>query len=435
MFKTKLKLGQIKTPDCNCDKSVSSGASSISKEAVGSGRALRGFLSKLHEKQKVKNKRILTFEIVSPVFRSGKEPQLRTRIQPINLAATLSGLQGPLKAQTDLRLKTEIMKNNPKGIGESDKTYAIRIHAAITALRASIIGQDKPGEALRYIQARMKGKSFRHKIHFLSQMLGRMNDNYDKTLPTGEVSMKTLYKEMHKDNIGAGDGRANVAGVCRHMHQLALKMARKMGLKMSYGISYPTANAYHLNTVISNPLNPSESIRFNYSSIEATTGAEGSTALAQSHSVPINSGITYHVWDDNDKPLYYLPNQKGLVLERMSGGDIRLFDPNISPDAGITRVGYQVNDHQINIFHALNPEVGEGEHIMGASYYRDVPISEHFSAEWGGSLYYSRNEITNHDYSNNRTNGARFFDTYQTAGFYLRGAIKTQKSLTKKIKT
>ena len=405
-----------------------------SEEAVGSGRALRGFLSKLYEKQKEKPKRKLTFEIITPIFRKGKDPQLRSIIKPIDISQTISKLHGPVKSYDDKGLEFQIILHNPKKPNETNKDYAVRIHAAMTALKASVIGQENPDEALRYIQARMKGKSFRHKIHFLSQMLGRMEDNYDKTLPSGEVSTKSLYKEMHKDNMGSGKGRKNVAGVCRHMHQLALKMARKMGLKMSYGISYPTANGYHLNTIISNPLNPSETIRFNYQSIEAATGAEGSGALAQSHSVPLNSGITYHVWDDNDTPLYYLPNQKGLVLERMSGGDIRLFDPNISPDAGITRAGYQINDHQINIFHSLNPEVGDGEHIMGASYYTDVPISKHFSAEWGASLYYSRNEVTSYDYSNNQTNGGRFFSTSNLWNLPKRGS-QDRKRFNKKIKT
>ena len=253
-----------------------------------------------------------------------------------------------------------------------------------------------------------------------------MYDNYDFKMPSGEVSQKSLYSEMNKDNMGMGNKsskRADVAGVCRHMHQLALRMARKMGLKMSYGISYPTTTGYHLNLIVSNPMNPSETIRFNYDSIETIEGAEGSGALAQSKRVPINSGIAFHVWDDDDTPLYYMPNQKGVVLERMSGGDVRLFDPNIAPDSGTTRASYNLSGHQINVFHALNPEYGDnGEHVAGVSYYTDVPISRHFSAEVGGALYYSRNKTVHEDYEVSGSPGQRVksYDLNQTAGFYLR---------------
>ena len=45
-----------------------------------------------------------------------------------------------------------------------------------------------------------------------------------------------------------------------------------MGLKMSYGVSYPSTSGYHLNMILTNPENPGETIRFNYN--EVTTSRE-----------------------------------------------------------------------------------------------------------------------------------------------------------------
>ena len=87
---------------------------------------------------------------------------------------------------------------------------------------------------MRYIEARAKGKSFRYKIHFLSQILDRMYDNYDFKMPSGEVSQKSLYQEMNKDNMGMGSKSRKKGGCCRSLSTYAsigLENGQKNGIK------------------------------------------------------------------------------------------------------------------------------------------------------------------------------------------------------------
>ena len=161
----KLKLGKIDGADCDCGESteVAGQPIAIDHESLGAGRALREFYRKPIDKSKGRN---VTVEVITPAFKQGKTPQLRSRLTPINLTPIASNLRKPLGAYSEEELSKIIVAHNPKASAESAIDYSTRIHAAVTALQASRIGEDKPKEALKYIQARSKGKSFRYKIHF-----------------------------------------------------------------------------------------------------------------------------------------------------------------------------------------------------------------------------------------------------------------------------
>ena len=111
----------------------------------------------------------------------------------------------------------------------------------------------------------MSQKSIQHKVGFLSSFLERLGYNYDYSLPKGDISGNKMFQEISNDIKGIGARRD--AGVCRHMHMLAVKAATAMGLKMTYGLSYTTATGYHLNMILTNPENPRETIRFNYEKV------------------------------------------------------------------------------------------------------------------------------------------------------------------------
>ena len=148
-----------------------------------------------------------------------------------------------------------------------------------------------------------------------------MNDNYDETLPDGDVSELKIFSEMQKDFNGESviSPTVDVAGTCRHMHMLALQNGEGLGFKMAYLLHYPTSSGYHVNMVISNPNNPSQTIQVNYHRMRQVNAAEGAAAISQQNSNP-NSGVGYHVFDHTGKSAYYTMNEKGLVLNRMTGG-------------------------------------------------------------------------------------------------------------------
>ena len=156
------------------------------------------------------------------------------------------------------------------------------------------------------------------------------NYDYAKTVDNGDSPDDALWARWIKiiwRNL------FDKAGVCRHIHQLSVKIARQVGVKMSYGLSYASPTGYHLTAIMTNPNNPLETVRVNYANIESAHGDDGSATIAQEEGASINSGIAYHVWDDDDTPLYYFANQKGVILEHQTGGDISLLDPNVRYEA------------------------------------------------------------------------------------------------------
>ena len=71
-----------------------------------------------------------------------------------------------------------------------------------------------------------------------------MDDNYDQSLPDGDVSEMKIFKEMEKNfNDESAPGQTvDVAGTCRHMHMLALNVVKRLGLKMALPSSLPNNN-------------------------------------------------------------------------------------------------------------------------------------------------------------------------------------------------
>ena len=202
---------------------------------------------------------------------------------------------------------------------------------------------------------------------------------------------------------------------------------------MSYGLSYATPTGYHLNAIVTNPHNPQETVRIDYGKLESKTGRNGSAAVAQDFGAATNSGVTYHVWDDDDTPLYYFPNQKGVILEEQAGGDTRLMDPNTRNDAQMVKSGVQLKGHHLEVFHALNDEVEGGEHILGVSHHKEVALGDHFSAELGSALYTSSSNSVKRDQRDSNGTGIVRSETMNTYGLYLRGAIKGSFKLTDRL--
>ena len=353
-------------------------------------------------------------EIFYPAIPDKGKPQLQTRIKTVNLTKILKVTNKDPEVISDHELLSVIL-NHTKGDYSSEREQNDRAHEALIAVRASSIGASKgTTDALSYIGQKMKAKSLEHKVGFLSSFLQRLNFNYDYSLPKGEVTNNKMFLEISKDIKGMGTN--SDAGVCRHMHILAVKAATAMGLKMTYGLSYTTSTGYHLNMILTNPENPRETIRFNYGSM-TTSRETGSSSLAQENASP-SSGTTYHLWGKNDSPIYFTHNEKGRILDQMMGGQSKDLDPNIEERSQIIQTGVNSERTHLRVFHALTPQE---EKITGAAYRFSVPLGRFFSADYGIAGYQAKRKV-----SGNRE--------LEQRGISLRFNHQIKVSLTEKLK-
>ena len=102
-----------------------------------------------------------------------------------------------------------------------------------------------------------------------------------------------------------------------------------------------------------------------------------------------NSGVGYHVFDHTGKGVYYTLNEKGLVLNRMTGGNDGEFDPHLESESRVIEAGHRSGNHHVRMFHALSPEYSDGEQVVGAAYHVEVPYNRFIKSEYGVAGYYS----------------------------------------------
>ena len=361
-------------------------------------------------------------EVFYPAIKRKGTPEMRSGINPINVTKIIKSLNRPPEQLSDNELLAAILLHTGDQFTDSE-LHLERANEALVATRASFIGANQgTEEALKYIAIKMKGQSLGNKVGFLTSFMERLFNNYDHKMPMGEVSNNKMFQEMANDIKGIGAGRD--AGVCRHMHLLAVKAARAMGLKMSYGISYPSSNGYHLNMVVSNPENPSETIRFNYQ-IVTTSRERGSLAIMQGGQSAA-SGVTYHIWGKDDNPLYFVKNEKGLTLDQMVGGRLDEIDPNLERRSQVTQGGVDSKRVHMRVFHALTPEARDKETVSGMSYRFDVPYSRFFNAEYGVAGYHARRVVSGDSFTN-------YHSDVNQSGLYLRAKHQLKIPFTKQL--
>lgn len=398
----------------------------------------KNFLEQLFEDAKEESLKMISDDFKSsasmymPAYSTHPNVQLRIKVGPFlysNLIAYLA-----VKGHTLQNLPSdEVIENYAKELYGFDfyKTEDMndsRIKEGVTIIRflqMTATGNGK--KALDYLSTRTSNFSTPQKVSLLSSLLENLNLNYDFKIIKDlfkDVSDKKMAQMAVRDFLGVGYGEAYNAGICRHMHQFALKAARSMGLGLSYGVSFPTANGYHSTLIITNPDNPTETIRFNYNYVTKINGEQGQVVLDQSLSSR-SSGITFHLWGEHDNPVYFSPSEKGLVLEKVSGGDVENFDPLTQSRSMLRTTQVENATTTIRFFEANIPE-GKESKMFGASIVKDVKYNDLFKARYGLSLY--RSEKTEHpwEYSIHNSNYFSNDDKLTTTGlfFYLDNEFK-----------
>ena len=193
-------------------------------------------------------------EIFYPAIPERGKPQVQTKIKTINLTKILKVTNKDPEVISDHELLSVIL-NHTKDDYPSRREQNDRAHEALIATRASSIGATKgTTEALNYIGQRMKAKGLEHKVGFLSSFLERLSYNYDYSLPKGEVTNNKMFLEISKDIKGMG-GKSD-AGVCRHMHMLAVKGCNCNGFKNDLWTELHNSNGLSLKYDFNEPRKP-----------------------------------------------------------------------------------------------------------------------------------------------------------------------------------
>ena len=146
-----------------------------------------------------------------------------------------------------------------------------------------------------------------------------------------DISPRKLAKAIFINNDGIGSDAELKAGVCRHIHQFAVRVSRQMGLKLSFGITYPASAGYHATMVVSDPKNPGRTYKLNYHGMKRDDKTRGHNVLEQDEGKHSSNGITFHMWGEDDQPVYFVPSEEGRLPK--FGEDLSNFDPNIRPTA------------------------------------------------------------------------------------------------------
>lgn len=243
--------------------------------------------------------------------------------------------------------------------------------------------------AFQYLEDNLKQVSTNQKISFLSNFLRELYEKYDyEALKDSfadfddEALLKSLNVIVHNDP----DQDKYKAGVCRHMHLLALTMARRMGLKQSYAVSYVSGIGYHLNLYINNPDNPREIYRLDYGSVLKQKNIQGTHALMIDRNNSL-AGISTHFWGEKHNPIFFQPSQKGLLFNDLTGGSKDDYSQSMQPERKSITASYKLTPNKkITATYTELPSNGE-EHVYALSLNHDKKPTSGTYFNYGFGIY------------------------------------------------
>jgi len=230
----------------------------------------------------------------------------------------------------------------------------------------------------------MASQSYAKKVDFLANFLDYLGDNYDFTSIENNTSEEIRVSDMEMIKaIGESirTGSPVEAGICRHMHQLAIKMAHAMGIRTAYTVAYSTTEYGHMTMVLQDPSDPKKVVQLNYGSKIESNNLTGPEALVQNHLNP-SAGITLTVFNHKNQYAITLPTEEGAILNRVTGGSDRDLSPDYKSKSVIKQVGIQTPYGTVRVFHGSSPLGNQGE-IHGVAYNSKLKYSDLFYGEYG----------------------------------------------------
>jgi len=239
------------------------------------------------------------------------------------------------------------------------------------------------------LKTRMQGASFGKKMGLLATFLDTFGSNYDNDRtdtdhPNSEGSVSlTQMMQAHNSNFSTG---SNIdAGVCRDMHQAAVRLAHAMGMDEAFGVGFRTQGGGHRTLVVTDPNNRGNTYQLNYGRMLTQDGVAGATALSQNHTIP-DTGIRFRVYNANDKPAIILPSDRGTILNRMTGGQDSDLDLLHSANLNIVQGGIATPYGNFRAYNA-RANMGNGEEITGIAYNVHIDYNNVMYGEYGVTAF------------------------------------------------
>jgi len=333
----------------------------------------------------------LSFEIETTSFYDNTPSGVLTNYGTIPLSA-LTGVTeilttrgpGDESLQEYLEEYTEVVyRDNPRfnqGI-KSNATHLLKM--------LEIYHDGTIDDAYKYIEENLSSVSTNQKISFLSNFLRELYEKYDNESLNNsfaDFNDEDLLKSLNVEARNTADKDDHKAGVCRHMHLMALTMARKMGLQQSYAVSYTSGMGYHLNLYINNPDNPREVYRMDYGSVIKQRDVHGNHALMLDRNNAL-AGIGTHFWGEKHNPIFFQPSQKGLLFNDLSGGSNKDFSTSMQSERRMISSSYKMTPSKtVRAAYAAIPNDGN-EHIYALSLQHQKKPKQGRYFKYGVGLY------------------------------------------------
>lgn len=228
-------------------------------------------------------------------------------------------------------------------------------------------------DILSNLETMTKGFSYDRKLHLLASIGANFSAGYDfartdstKEESTGVVTTVELFSAI---NSSISTNKKIDAGVCRDMHLSMAKMARAMGIKNAYGLSFQTRASAHM-VLTTTPDSYGKVSIVNYGNIETSSGASGLAAF-ENQGVITSWGQRIEISSpDSHRMLIKIPTRLAQEIHKASGGDKEaLIFGDLNQSTGIN-MGVRSNYGNI-IFDHQNSLQGQNQEISGIYYQLD----------------------------------------------------------------
>ena len=249
-----------------------------------------------------------------------------------------------------------------------DPTQADQLaRSALIITRMSQFGSSD--EAMDFAAGELSNATKDQKVSFLANYMGALADNYEDDMIGGGPTQweSRVDDDLHQalsDSINTG--AVTPSGVCRHMHAMGVRLARKLGFNEAFGVGFRTAGAGHRTMVITDPNSPTEVVQLNYNRVSTNNGVSGVGALSQNGTIP-DAGLRFRIYNAEDKMAIIVPSELGGVLNRVTGGDDSDLGQRFEDDSQIMQTGIKTRFGNVRVFRATNP-LGNQALTSGVSY-------------------------------------------------------------------
>jgi hypothetical protein len=268
-------------------------------------------------------------------------------------------------------------------------------------------------EMNRYLSENIKSASFGEKTVFLANVLSLLSDNYDSEM-TEEGYKEVRVNDM--DMLSAMNesiltGNPTPSGVCRHIHQFAIRIAKSIGMDNAFGVDFNSPRGGHKTLVLGVPGSPSQVVQLNYGQKVELGTVTGTEALTQNHSIP-STGIRFRIYNGKDESSIILPSEQGGILNLLSGGTDSDLAHGYETESIIQQFGVKTPYGTFRAFKANSTERGYTK-FEGIGYDIDFSFFKYFSNELGFAGFQNQRTVLNKE-------------TLKTEGLYIRDKLSFQ---------